>query len=408
MTQTRPTVVQHGRLRRSRPLVTLARLIGIAVAVVVVSAGSVAAYATWNVTSSFKPSVTLDHKGETVPDIGAHEGGVNFLLTGDDSGDGDPAYGNRPEKLNDVTILIHLASDHRSATVVTFPRDMKVLISNCPKPGGGHFGTSTLSMNNAWAYGGLPCAVKTVEDLTGLKVAYAADIGFDGAVAVANILGGVKVCVAAPIKDAYSHLDIAAGEQTLNGEQVVQFLRTRHGVGDGSDLGRISNQQLLFSALVRQTRDQLSNLPKVYAIAKAAASNMIVTDNLKNVNTLVSIALAFKTVDFDRMVFVQYPNHYQTNPATGSSDVYPTIDAAASLNAALKADKPVTLTGKTSGEHSTTDPGATTAPEPTGTAPTGTAPTGTPTTGTDSVALPDDVYGQTAAQQTCAVPFSGK
>ncbi len=379
-----------------RPIATVAKWVGAAVAIVAVSAAAVAGYAVWDVAASFKPGVHLVHSGDAEPPgIGALDGGVNFLLTGDDSGDGDAQYGPRTEKLNDVTILVHLASDHKNATVVTFPRDLMVPISQCPKPGGGHYGTSILMMNNAYAYGGLPCAAKTVEDLTGLTISYAADIGFTGVVSVADIIGGVRVCVADPIKDAAAGLDLPAGEQTLKGAQVVAFLRSRHGIGDGSDLGRISNQQLFFSALVRQTRDQLSNLPRVYAIAKTAAANLTVSDNFKNVNTMVSIALAFKDIDFDKIVFVQYPNHYQAD-STGKKLVMPTVDAANILNAALRADKPVALTGSTSGQQQATqlDPnasGQSSSPTPSSSA----------SDAGSTVDLPSDVLGQTAAQETC-------
>ena len=102
---------------------------GIVAAVVLVSGTSVLAIALGSVTTSVKPTIDLDPvAGSTgtpsplpIPDVGAIPGGVNLLLVGSDSGQGDPAYGDRGEHLGDVTILLHLANDHSNATVVSFP-----------------------------------------------------------------------------------------------------------------------------------------------------------------------------------------------------------------------------------------------------------------------------------------------
>jgi len=136
----RDSVARHGRLRRSTPLRTILTTLAAVVAVLVVSTTSVAAFAAWDVVSSAKKSVHLvDAKGDPIPSIGAVDGAVNVLLAGSDSGDGNPAYGSRGENLNDVTMLLHVSADHKSATVVSFPRDMFVSIPSCPSPKGGSY-----------------------------------------------------------------------------------------------------------------------------------------------------------------------------------------------------------------------------------------------------------------------------
>ncbi|MCX7520849.1 LCP family protein [Microbacterium sp. STN6] len=404
------TPISHARLR-SRPGLTLVRWLLSAVAVVAVSGVAVAAVATWDVARSFKPPVALEHtEGEHVPSIGAYEGGLNFLLVGDDSGGGNPAYGKRGEKLNDVTVLIHLDGDHKNATIVTFPRDMFVKIPSCPREGGGHYSAmSSQKINVSYSYGGLPCTAKTVEELTGLTVSYAADVAFDGAIAIADAVGGVEVCLADPIIDRYTNppLDLPAGTVKLEGPTAISFLRSRHGVGDGSDLGRVSNQQLFFAALVRQTRDQLSDIPRLYKIAKVAAKNMTLSENLSDVGTLVQIALAFKNIDFDSIVFVQYPNHYPGGQEPDVNGVLPTKAAAEQLMTALRDDKPVVLTGGTGGAGATQlDTSQPTPPAEAGGAQTTDA-AATPGSADGAVTLPDNVYGQTAAQHTCTVQYHG-
>jgi LCP family protein required for cell wall assembly len=403
-----PSVARHGRLKRHHPFKTIAALLAGVLAVAGISTAGVAAYAAYDVAASLKPAVKLvDSKGKVVtPGLGAMDGAFNVLLAGSDSGGGNAAYGERGENLNDVTMLLHVSADHKNATVVSFPRDMYVPIPSCPDPKGGSFDAmSRQKINNSLSYGGLACTVLTVEKLTGLDIPYAGVIQFDGVIEMSNAVGGVPVCVAGDISDPYTGLNVKAGENTLQGPQALAFLRTRHGVGDGSDLGRISNQQVFLSSLVRtiKSADTLANPVKVYALAKAATSNISLSESLNNPTTIASMAMALKNIDVAKVVFVQYPNHYE------GDGVAPTKDAAATLMQALQNDKPVTLTGDT-GVGSEADPNApaqtpaTQAPSDASATPPADGSTPAPTDGS-SVELPSDVHGQTAAQVTCSKPF---
>ncbi|MBC7402150.1 MAG: LCP family protein, partial [Microbacteriaceae bacterium] len=266
-----PPIARHGRLPRSRPWATVLRFVATSLAVVLVSAGAVAGYAVYDVAKSVGPGVKLI--GQTdgpPPNIGSFTGGINMLVAASDSGGGDVStYGKRGEHLNDVTMLLHVSADHTNATVVSFPRDMIVPIASCPNPTGGNFPAQTNKINVALTYGGLACIVKTVEDLTGLTIPFAALTEFQGVVGLPTAVGGVTVCIAKAIHDEQIHFDLDAGQQTLVSQQAVQFLRVRYGVGDGSDLARISNQQLFLSALVRKikTPETLGNPIKDYELA---------------------------------------------------------------------------------------------------------------------------------------------
>jgi LCP family protein required for cell wall assembly len=373
------------------------RIVLVAVAVIAVSALSVSAVAVWDVgTKLTKHTVALiGHTDGPPPNIGAIEGGVNVLIAASDSGGGDvKAFGRRGERLNDVTMLLHISADHLHATVVSFPRDLIIRIASCPNDKGGNFPAQTNKINVALTYGGLPCIVKTVENLTGLSIPYAALTEFQGVVGMSNAVGGVTVCVATPIHDEQIPFELAAGEQTLVGFQAVQFLRVRYGLGDGSDLARISNQQLFLSALVRKikTPETLGNPVKVYEIANAVASNMTLSSSLANINTIASIGIAVKDIKFEDVVFVQYPGGYGS--AAGQNGVLPSAAADRVLITALQNDQPIALTGKT-GDGTKLDPNAPVTPDPTSTDPT---PTGSSAA---AVALPNSVSGQTAAQSTC-------
>jgi LCP family protein required for cell wall assembly len=396
------TIARHGRLKKAGPFGTIGRLIAAVVAVALVSTAIVAVIATVDVTSSLKKSVTLvDANGKAIPipQVGAISGSFNVLLAGSDSGGGNAAYGDRGENLNDVTMLLHVSSDHKHATVVSFPRDMYVSIPACPDPSGGSFSAmSEQKINNTLTYGGLTCTVLTVEKLTGLTIPYAAEIQFDGVIEMSDAVGGVPVCVAGDINDPYTGLVVKKGENTLQGAQALAFLRSRHGVGDGSDLGRISSQQVFLSSLVRTVKsaDTLANPLKVYALAKAAAKNMSLSSSLNDVTTIASMAIALKGINPDNVVFVQYPNHYV------AGGVAPTVDAASDLFTALAADTPISLTGST-GVGAEADPNA----PATGDAAATPAPTTGSGSSSDAVQLPSDVTGQTAGERTCTKPYSG-
>ncbi|GMA94969.1 hypothetical protein GCM10025881_17930 [Pseudolysinimonas kribbensis] len=294
-------------------------------------------------------------------------------------------------------MLMHVAHDQKSATVVSIPRDMVVPIPRCDKGGP----ATGLPINTTLSYGGLPCTVATVENLTGLKIQFAGLITFQGVIAMSDAVGGVDVCVNAPIHDPYTGLNLPkAGTYTLQGADALAFLRSRHGVGDGSDLGRITSQQVYLSSLVRTIKSSgtLTDFGKLYGIAEAATKNITLSENFTRLDTLVSVALVLKNIPLQNIVFVQYPG---TTGGTGifSGKVQPTRYIADQLFAALKADKPIGLDDRSvGGDHSgsTLDPNA---PQPTGTSTP--SPSGTPS---DAQVI-SGLQGQTAEQRTCSVAY---
>jgi LCP family protein required for cell wall assembly len=418
-----PTVARHGRLKRSSAWKTVAKVTASALAVVLVSGASIAAYAAWDLAGSVQPGVDLGNEKvlEGVPDVGAMPGGVNLLLIGSDSranqGDG---YGEYEEgTLNDVTMLLHIAEDHSHAEVVSFPRDMYVSVPECVDPadpqGEPLSAMSSVKINTTLQHGGMACVVRTVEELTGLSIPFAGVVQFNGVANLADAVGGVEVCVASRIEDDHTDTYLDPGMHTLSGLEALQFLRTRHGVGDGSDLGRISNQQIYMSALARnlQSEGTLSDPVKLYSIAKVALENMELSNSLHDPVRMVSIARALQDTDLSNIAFVQYPTAY-SDDYTG---VYPTASAEA-VNVALQNDIALEFDPAAqknlaeNGFGSIADPNApvepapapeetTPAEEPPATdAPATDEPTATP--GPVTEVLPEDVPGQTADQSRCA------
>lgn len=366
---------------------------------------------------------TDDQSAARTADITAIKGGANILLIGSDTRVGqfdsdEDVEGAR----NDVTMLVHISQDHQQLTAVSFPRDLMVPIPACSNPQTGTtYPASTSAMfNTALGNGGVSCVVDTVENLTGLSIPYAGLITFDGVIEMSNALGGVDVCVAEPIDDSFTGLHLSAGSHSLEGSDALAFLRTRHGVGDGSDLARISSQQVFLSALLRKVSSDgtLSNPITLYKLAGAALSNMTLSDGLARTRTLVGLAGALRGMSTANMLFVQYP---VADDPDDAARVVVEPDAAHTLNVALQNDQKTSLSDSTTGRASEEAAGATSAPtSPASAGPpaAGATPGTSGSTGTDSTsgatgapvgstavptALPSSITGQSAAEQTCSV-----
>jgi anionic cell wall polymer biosynthesis LytR-Cps2A-Psr (LCP) family protein len=144
-------------------------------------------------------------------------------------------------------------------------------------------------------------------------------IDFKGVIEMSNAVGGVDVFIDQPINDAYSNFYIEAGKHTLKGTQALGYLRTRHGIGDGSDLARISNQQKFLMALFEKVKDDgtLNNPIQLYSLASAAARNMKLSESITELATMVTLAGALRDVDASRMVFVQVPSRVLSGAEEG-------------------------------------------------------------------------------------------
>jgi LCP family protein required for cell wall assembly len=402
------TAPRHGRLKRQRAWRTVLALVASSLAVVLVAGVSVAGISVWQLQDQID-TVEIDYDAGGAPvNIGAMEGGFNIFIAGSDTreGQGD-AFGKDPgSTLNDVNMLLHVAEDQKSAVLVSIPRDMVVPMPRCENGGP----ATGLPINETLSYGGLACTVLTVQELTGLDIQFAGMITFNGVIAMSDAVGGVDVCITEPINDPYTGLNLdTAGTHTLQGWNALAFLRSRHGVGDGSDLGRISSQQVYLSSLVRTLKsgETLNDFGKLYGIAQAATQNMTLSEGFARPDVLVSIALVLKNIPLENIAMVQYPGR------TGGTGIYtgkvqPVTATAKALFDAIKADVPIALDANSVGANggSTLDPNAPTAepdpaatPDPSTSAPPS-EPAGEPVPEPQLVA---GLKGQTAAQYTCSV-----
>lgn len=343
----RPAFVRHGKLRRSNAWGNALRVLLTAMIVVALSGVATVAYAVWGLVQNLN-TVELGNEASGV-DAGSQsiDGALTILLVGSDSRQGQSWDDGEEGELNDVNLLLHVSADHQNATVVSLPRDLMVPFPSCPGFDGepNYFpAMSEQQLNSAMMYGGLPCVAQTVSELTGMDIPNAGLITFDGVVGVSNAIGGVDVCLTQAIVDEKADLDLPAGMNTLVGWDALQFLRTRHGVGNGGDTSRISNQQVFMSALVRKLKDAetLSDPVKVYGLAKAGVENMTLSSNMASVQFMQAVAGTVKDIDLDRINFVQYPTFdhpYESGRLT------PDRASAELLFDMIKSGQPFSVTG---------------------------------------------------------------
>jgi len=420
----RSTVARHATLRSRHPFVEFLAILAVVVGVVGVSATGVAAYTVWDAATTLSDNaVVLDEDVVLPPSLGAIEGAVDVLVVGTDSCDGQDvalfprcANNDSPGERNDVTMLLHITDNPRRVTVISFPRDMLVPIPGCPREdGNGDYSAMSEQMINvSYMYGGLACTVRTVEALTEEKIEFAAAIRWTGVINMSDAIGGVDVCVSGDISDPiHTGLSLSAGPHTLVGSEALQFLRIRHGIGDGSDLGRISNQQQFMSSMVRKLKSEavLANPPLLFNLATTALSQkrggqLVLSSGLTNPSLMVQIAMAVKDVPYEDIVFVQYPTVYA--PGGGASRVLPVYSAAEELFAALRENRPLTLTGEASQGNGVDVTGEVVVPTPSAAPDAEATPGATdaadPALAEERVALPDSITGTTAKDITCTRP----
>ena len=403
---------RHGQLKKGGPLPTLFAIVGAALVVLLVSAGGVAGISAMSLAGKITAgSVEIDEPGAAeIPAVGKIEGGFNVLIVGSDQceeWDGCQGPGDRGSgKLNDVTMLLHVSEDQTNAVAVSFPRDLIVPIPSCEREnnGGTAPAMAAQQINVSLSDGGLACTVKTVESLTGLDIQYAGLITFKGVIAMTNAIGGVKVCLTGDLNDPYSKINLKEGTHTLKGKDALAFLRSRHGIGDGSDISRISSQQVYLSSLVRtlQSKDTLGDPAKVYKLANAAAENMTLSTSLASLDTMYSMALALKDIPTDSINLVQYPGFLNV-PGPYEQKVLPDTVKANALFDLIKADEPFDLVNDGTSEGSTPDPSADDEEDtPSTDAPSTSTPAPTKTAESDDKAQ-IDIPGTKVSNKTCSV-----
>ncbi|MFC8423748.1 LCP family protein [Streptomyces sp. NPDC057236] len=273
----------------------------------------------------------LNDNIQSLPDDGAGTGGfrkdkaINILLIGTDkrTGAGNEGYGDKgSEGHADTTILLHVSKDRSNATALSIPRDLIVDIPDCPTtqedgtekviPGstGARFNTSLGQDGRTPS-----CTMRTVTELTGVTPDNFMVADFNAVKTLTTAVDGVEVCLAKDIDDPDSHLKLSAGKHTIEGEQALAFVRTRHSVGFGGDLSRIEIQQQFLSSLMRKLKsnDTLTSPSKMLKLAEAGTEALTVDSQLDSIGKLKDLGLELGKLNTKNLTFTTVP--VDDNPA---------------------------------------------------------------------------------------------
>lgn len=193
-------------------------------------------------------------------------------------------------------------------------------------------------MLNSALNAGPACSVAAVEELTGVQIDHFMELDFEGFIAIVDALDGVPVCLPEPLEDPSADLDLPGGAQMVDGKDALALARTRHAVGDGSDIARLGHQQMVMSAVVQEATSSriLSRPDRLYAFLDATSSALTVDPGLGRAADLAGLGTRASRVDPGHITFVTMP--WEPAP-TDHNRVVPSADAAP-LFAALAADEP--------------------------------------------------------------------
>jgi LCP family protein required for cell wall assembly len=279
----------------------------------------------------------------TVATTGDPTGGrpVNILVMGSDTREGGNGFigGNEKEGHSDTTVLLHLAADGQSATAVSIPRDSLVTMPTCTTREGGTSPAALRMFNESYTIGGPACTVRTVEQLTKIRIDHYVVVDFSGFTEMVDALGSVEVCLPEAVDDPKAHLDLPAGRSRVSGDQALAYVRARYTLGDGGDLGRIDRQQAFLSSILQQATSTgvLTDPPRLYAFLNAATRSVTMDPQLAALPRLTAMAAAVHRIGLDHITFLTVPTG--AHPADANRLQW--MPAADTLWRAIRADHPV-------------------------------------------------------------------
>jgi LCP family protein required for cell wall assembly len=360
--------------RRGRPTSRLRRVLritAICVAVLVVVTAGAGAWFYEHLNGNLH-SVSLSDGGNG--DVGGTEKAdafgrtpINILVIGSDGrnnatdcklGGGCGSATSTAGRNADVEMVVHVSADRSNATVMSIPRDTITHVPACKNPDTGAATAGYEGMINSALTYGPACQVATVHQLTGIPIDHFVMLDFSGVVKMSDAVGGVSVCVSDDVYDTYSHLKLSQGSHTLKGEAALEFVRSRHGFGDGSDLGRTYAQHTFLSSMIRKVKSAgtLTNPAAVYRLANAATKALTVDTGLGSVNRLIGLANDLDKVPSQRMIFTTM----QTSPDPANPDRVVVAKGASALFATITNDQPLTAAdGTKTTPSASASPGAT-------------------------------------------------
>jgi LCP family protein required for cell wall assembly len=302
-----PTDEQPRRKRRlSRGAKALIIIASIVVGVLVIALVAAGVYAA-RLANTFDDNATKIEQAfpeESTRPAPVETGAMNILLMGSDSRADETTIddASASDQRTDTMMLVHVDADRENVYVMSIMRDLYV-----PIPGRGDN-----KINAAFAYGGSPLTVQTVEQLLGVRVDHVAIIDFEGFKDMTTALGGVDVESAQAFRTRdFSYVE---GVNRLQGAAALAFVRERYAFAD-ADFTRVKNQQAFVKGLANTilSRATLTDPTKVSGFV-TAMSPYLTVDKEFDVGTIGNLAFSLRNMDSSTM-------HFFTVPTAGTGSV---------------------------------------------------------------------------------------
>jgi len=255
---------------------------------------------------------------------------INTLILGTDTRDPD-ATGSR----TDTIMIAHVTQDHQKAQIVSIPRDSWVDI---PKTSNGKHGGVKGKINWAFAWGGIPLMVRTVESVSKVRIDHVVLIDFAGFQGIVDAVGGIDIDNDVTFTSFFwenNHHVFKKGRLHLDGNLALDYARQRHDLPNG-DFDRIRHQQMVVKAVLDKatSRGIIANPGKLTAFLRSMAKT-ITTDKKFD---LLSTAMDLRGISSKELRFLTAPTK-GTGRVGDQSVVFYDFDKAATLFDALKNDK---------------------------------------------------------------------
>ncbi len=215
-----------------------------------------------------------------------HLGRVNFLLLGYGGPGHDGPY------LTDSMMVVSAQTDTHQLAMISIPRDLWIGIptnryglSWATKINGAYTvgaDDSTFPYKDArfsGPLGGGNLSSEMVHRVTGLPIQYWIAVDFDGFRKVVDSVGGIDLNVPQALDDpyypagettGYMTIHFNAGWQHMNGEQALEYARSRETT---SDFDRSRRQQLILLAVRRKVLS-IDGIPKLFGLMSALQAHV--------------------------------------------------------------------------------------------------------------------------------------
>jgi len=260
------------------------------------------------------------------------DGGVTFLLAGADLLSAEELTGTEAgttgqaglETLlmqkpsgpgrSDIIILVHVDAARDKASLISIPRDSLVTIPSYVDASGTTHPAVRRKINASFSLGGPTLLVRTVEDLTGIRVDHFAYIDYYGLIKLVDAIGGVTVNNLYATSNVYGNpsWNFPKGEIPLTGIPARVWVSQRKNLPH-SDLDRARNsQELLHAMALKLASPETFSNPVRLQSTLDLISSVVTVDETLDPGTMKGLALSMRSLDVNTIQMGTAPTEART------------------------------------------------------------------------------------------------